>query len=79
MPTNVGNSPTYYMEVIELDTKDKVRFLIKWGMSAAKIGEPLHRSTISKWLNGTGTIAKEREEEIERKLQQFKEEVNNIL
>ena len=67
------------MEVIELDTKDKVRFLIKCGMSAAKIGEPLHRSTISKWLNGTGTIAKEREEDIERKLQQFKEEVNRIL
>lgn len=62
-----------------MDTRDKVKFLVDWGMSAAKIGYPLHRSTISKWLNGTGTLAKEKEEEIEKKLQQFKEEVNNNL
>lgn len=62
-----------------MNTKEKIKFLVSWGMSAAKLAEPLHRSTISKWLNGTGTLSKEKEEELEQKIIQFKKEVNFFL
>lgn len=62
-----------------MNTREKVKFLVEWGMSAAKLGEPLHRSTVSKWLNGTGKISKEKELEIEAKIQKFKFEINRKL
>lgn len=62
-----------------MDTREKLKALTELGVSAAKIGEPLHRSTISKWLNGTGGLSLESEQMIERALKDFKEKVNKIL
>ena len=60
-------------------TREKLKALTKLGVSAAKIGEPLHRSTISKWLTGTGGLSLDSEQMIEKALNKFKEEVNKIL
>ena len=62
-----------------MDTRDKLLWLTQQGMSAAKIGEPLHRSTISKWLTGERNISQESEEMIARKIKKFKEEVIKFL
>lgn len=62
-----------------MDTREKLRALTELGVSAAKIGEPLHRSTISKWLNGTGGLSLDSEKMIEKSLKEFKEKVNKIL
>ena len=62
-----------------MDTREKLKALVELGVSAAKLGEPLHRSTISKWLNGDRNLSFENEKMIERALLNFKEQVNKIL
>ena len=62
-----------------MNIKEKVKALTQIGVSAAKIGEPLHRSTISKWLNGDRNLSFENEELIKRALENFKKQVNEIL
>lgn len=62
-----------------MDTREKLKALVELGVSAAKIGEPLHRSTISKWLKGERNLSFENEEMIKQALLNFKEQVNKIL
>lgn len=62
-----------------MDTREKLKALVELGVSAAKLGEPLHRSTISKWLNGDRNLSFENEKMIEQALLNFKEQVNKIL
>ena len=62
-----------------MDTREKLKALVELGVSAAKLGEPLHRSTISKWLNGDRNLYKKKEKMIEQALLNFKEQVNKIL
>lgn len=62
-----------------MTSREKLNALVQLGVSAAKIGEPLHRSTISKWLKGERNLSQENEELIERALFNFKQKVNEIL
>jgi len=62
-----------------MNTREKLKALVELGVSAAKLGEPLHRSTISKWLNGDRNLSFENEKMIEQALLNFKEQVNKIL
>lgn len=62
-----------------MNTREKLKALVELGVSAAKLGEPLHRSTISKWLNGNRNLSFENEKMIEQALLNFKEQVNKIL
>ena len=62
-----------------MSTREKLKALVELGVSAAKIGEPLHRSTISKWLKGERNLSFENEEMIKQALSNFKEQVNKIL
>lgn len=62
-----------------MNTREKLKALVELGVSAAKIGEPLHRSTISKWLKGERNLSFENEEMIKQALSNFKEQVNKIL
>ena len=62
-----------------MTNKEKLKALVQLGVSAAKIGEPLHRSTISKWLNGERNLSLKNEELIEQALFDFKQKVNEIL
>ena len=62
-----------------MTNREKLKALVQLGVSAAKIGEPLHRSTISKWLNGERNLSFKNEELIEQALFDFKQKVNEIL
>ncbi|MBO5142334.1 MAG: helix-turn-helix transcriptional regulator [Clostridia bacterium] len=62
-----------------MTNREKLKALVQLGVSAAKIGEPLHRSTISKWLNGERNLSLENEELIEQAFFNFKQKVNEIL
>lgn len=62
-----------------MDTREKLKALVELGVSAARLGEPLHRSTISKWLNGSRNLSFENEELIKLSLENFKQQVNEIL
>ena len=62
-----------------MTNREKLKALVQLGVSAAKIGEPLHRSTISKWLNGERNLSLKNEELIEQALFDFKQKVNEIL
>lgn len=52
---------------------------MEMGVSLSKIAEPLHRSTISKYVSGERTLSEKNEEIIKDKLKLFKEKINNIL
>jgi hypothetical protein len=62
-----------------MDTREKFKALVELGVSAAKLGEPLHRSTISKWLSGSRNLSFENEGLIKLSLENFKQQVNEIL
>lgn len=59
-----------------MDLRGQLKSLMEMGVS---IAEPLHRSTISKYVFGERTLSEKNEEIIKEKLKLFKEKINNIL
>ena len=59
--------------------KEKMIALMELGVSVSKISSPIHKTTISKWMNGERELTEKNKKIIEEKLQAFKEEVNKIL
>ena len=62
-----------------MDLRGQLKALMEMGVSLSKIAEPLHRSTISKYVSGEKTLSEKNEEIIKGKLKLFKEQINNIL
>lgn len=62
-----------------MDLREQLKILMEMGVSLSKIAEPLHRSTISKYVSGEKTLSEKNEEIIKGKLKLFKEQINNIL
>ena len=62
-----------------MDLRGQLKILMEMGVSLSKIAEPLHRSTISKYVSGEKTLSEKNEEIIKGKLKLFKEQINNIL
>ena len=62
-----------------MDLRGQLKALMEMGVSLSKIAEPLHRSTISKYVSGERTLSEKNEEIIKEKLKLFKEKINNIL
>ena len=62
-----------------MDLRGQLKTLMEIGVSLSKIAEPLHRSTISKYVSGERTLSEKNEEIIKEKLKLFKEKINNIL
>ena len=62
-----------------MDLKDKLIEIQKLGVSLAKIVEPIHRTTISKWIHNEGVLSLEKQEYITQKLKEFKEKINEVL
>ena len=62
-----------------MDLRGQLKVLMEMGVSLSKIAEPLHRSTISKYVSGERTLSEKNEEIIKEKLRLFKEKINNIL
>ena len=62
-----------------MDLRGQLKSLMEIGVSLSKIAEPLHRSTISKYVSGERTLSEKNEEIIKEKLKLFKEKINNIL
>ena len=62
-----------------MDLRGQLKALMEMGVSLSKIAEPLHRSTISKYVSGERTLSEKNEEIIKEKLKLFKEQINNIL
>lgn len=62
-----------------MDLRGQLKSLMEMGVSLSKIAEPLHRSTISKYVSGERTLSEKNEEIIKEKLRLFKEQINNIL
>ncbi len=62
-----------------MDLRGQLKSLMEMGVSLSKIAEPLHRSTISKYVSGERTLSEKNEEIIKEKLKLFKEKINNIL
>lgn len=62
-----------------MDLRGQLKALMEMGVSLSKIAEPLHRSTISKYVSGEKTLSEKNEEIIKEKLKLFKEQINNIL
>lgn len=62
-----------------MDLRGQLKSLMEIGVSLSKIAEPLHRSTISKYVSGERTLSEKNEEIIKEKLRLFKEKINNIL
>ena len=62
-----------------MDLRGQLKSLMGMGVSLSKIAEPLHRSTISKYVSGERTLSEKNEEIIKEKLKLFKKKINNIL
>lgn len=54
-----------------MTTKEQLSYLMSLGVSVAKLGEPLHRTTLYKWISGERNLSPEKEQIIRENIQSF--------
>lgn len=61
-----------------MTTKEQLSYLMSLGVSIAKLGEPLHRTTLYKWISGERNLSPEKEQMVRENIQKFLNKIEKI-
>lgn len=62
----------------QMTLQEKIQTLMTLGVSISKLAEPIHRTTIYKWLSGERNLSFEKQQYLEKSIQTFLEKVEEL-